>query len=135
MKTRCYNPQENHRHYKNIIVCDEWKNDVKEFYDWSMANGYSDDLSIDRIDTYGNYEPNNCRWTTKTIQARNRCITIGKKYKGTKLDKRTGKYESRITIDRKQIYLGMFISEVDAAIAYNDYVNKNNSSHSLNVIQ
>ena len=79
MKTRCYNPLEIHRHYKNIIVGGGWENDVKEFYDWSMANGYSDDLSIDRIDTYGNYEPNNCRWTTKTIQARNRCITIGKK--------------------------------------------------------
>lgn len=75
MKQRCYN--ENNTRYKHyggrgIAVCDEWRNNFQAFYDWSMANGYKDTLTIDRIDVNGNYEPNNCRWITNKEQQRNR---------------------------------------------------------------
>lgn len=79
MKDRCYNP--NIEHYdcyggRGITICEEWKNNFQAFYDWSMANGYRDDLSIDRINVNGNYEPSNCRWATKVEQMRNRRDTV-----------------------------------------------------------
>lgn len=74
MKKRCYNSKErvyNTYGGRGITVCDEWRNNFLAFYNWSMLNGYSDDLSIDRIDNDGNYEPSNCRWATFTQQQRN----------------------------------------------------------------
>lgn len=75
MKSRCYN--KNVKHYndyggRGIAVCDEWKDDFMSFYNWAMANGYDDTLTIDCIDVNGNYEPNNCRWADKKQQSRNR---------------------------------------------------------------
>lgn len=68
MKQRCFNS--NHKSFKyyggrGITVCDEWKNDFQAFYDWAMANGYKEGLTIDRIDANGNYEPSNCEWVTQ----------------------------------------------------------------------
>ena len=75
MKHRCYG--KNRSDYKDyggrgITVCDEWLHDFTAFYRWSMENGYSDNLTLDRIDVDGNYEPDNCRWTTIIVQANNK---------------------------------------------------------------
>ncbi len=56
---------------RGITLCREWF-DFETFQRWSLANGYQDDLSIDRINNYGNYEPANCRWATQQMQVRNR---------------------------------------------------------------
>lgn len=71
MKNRCSNPKSNRAYVyidRGITVCDEWKNDFKAFYDWAMTNGYSDELTLDRIDNDKGYCPKNCRWTTYKIQ-------------------------------------------------------------------
>ena len=75
IKTRCYNKnRKNFYNYggRGITVCDEWKKDFMSFYNWAMANGYNDTLTIDRIDVNGNYEPSNCRWVDIYTQANNK---------------------------------------------------------------
>jgi len=65
--------QEGYARYgaKGITLCEEWKEDKTKFFEWSLKNGYTDYLAIDRIDSYGNYEPSNCRWTDRATQGRN----------------------------------------------------------------
>lgn len=85
IKGRCLNPNvENYERYgaRGITICDEWKNNFKAFYDWAIANGYQDNLTIDRIDNNGNYEPNNCRWITKKEQQSNTRRNHFIEYKG-----------------------------------------------------
>lgn len=70
MIKRCNDKNKNW--YKNgVKVCEEWLNDFISFYNWAINNGYQDNLTIDRINNNGNYEPSNCRWTTYKKQARN----------------------------------------------------------------
>ena len=54
---------------RGISVCEEW-HQFQPFYEWSMSNGYADDLTIDRINVDGNYEPSNCQWITNAENCR-----------------------------------------------------------------
>lgn len=74
MKSRCY--RKNSQDYylygaRGIKICDEWLNDSNVFCEWSLNNGYKSDLTIDRIDSDGNYCPENCRWVDSDVQSRN----------------------------------------------------------------
>ena len=74
MRSRCNNPNTiSYKYYgaKGVAVCDEW-NSFKAFYTWATKHGYSDELSLDRVDSSGNYEPQNCRWIPISEQQRNR---------------------------------------------------------------
>ena len=83
IKGRCYNS--NNKRYKDygakgITMCDEWKSNFMNFYNWSMKNDYAENLTIDRINNNGNYEPTNCRWTDYKTQNDNRSISLSLTY-------------------------------------------------------
>lgn len=74
MKRRCYNMRDvDYGLYgaNGISVCDEWLHDFQRFYEWAIANGYRDDLFIERKNGKGNYEPSNCCWATIIEQNNN----------------------------------------------------------------
>lgn len=82
MKRRCYNKNNiDYKWYggKGITICCEWLNNTNKFVEWALNNGYEKGLTIDRIDSNGNYEPNNCRWVDMIVQNNNK--TKLKKYK------------------------------------------------------
>lgn len=78
MKGRCYNKtKDNYKYYggRGIIICQEWLDDFMNFYNWAITNGYKEDLTIDRINVDGNYEPSNCRWVDMNTQCNNKTTT------------------------------------------------------------
>ena len=86
MKQRCNNKNAwAYKYYgaKGIRVCDEWQSDYLSFKRWSEENGYVEGLTIDRINTNGDYSPQNCRWVTRKDQANNQTTTIHIEYNGT----------------------------------------------------
>lgn len=120
MKTRCN--KKNHHTFKNyggrgIKICPEWANSYISFRDWSLANGYADNLSIDRIDVNGDYCPENCRWTDASTQAMNKRITAKNTsgVVGVSFNKKTKKFVAYITRNYKMKYLGAFDTLEEAA--------------------
>ncbi len=123
MITRCGSGigTHNYKYYKGrgITVCDEWTGNFEKFEEWALANGYADNLSIDREKSHLGYSPENCRWATKSEQSRNaRPHHDGKsKYRGVKPG-RHGRWVACICSNYIRYYLGEFDTEEEAAIAY-----------------
>ncbi len=89
MKTRCLN--ENDKAYelyggRGIDICFEWLNDFSVFHKWSIENGYSDVLSIDRKNNDKGYYPYNCRWVDKKCQANNKGNNVVIEFKGKSMN-------------------------------------------------
>lgn len=90
MKDRCYNPENRYyKHYggRGITVCDEWLYSFRNYYYWSMNNGFKIELEIDRRDNDGNYCPENCRFVTRKVNVNNR--RCSKKQANTEITKGT----------------------------------------------
>lgn len=138
---RCINKNSEYFHRyggRGISICKDWRVSFIKFKEWSLLNGYGDNLSIDRIDNNGNYEPSNCRWTTKEVQSRNKSVLFSNNssgYKGVTWHIRDRKWNAKISVNNKRIHLGYFDTAIECAKAYNEYVIANNLEHTLNIIK
>ena len=119
MRQRCTDPNiESFKNYggRGIKYSEEWET-FEGFWE-DMQEGYSDDLTLDRIDVNGNYCKENCRWATYTEQARNqRTKSNNKSGKSGVRENSKGKFEAYITADYKQIYLGTYLTFEEAVAA------------------
>lgn len=137
MIRRCYNEKDNRKtgfiKYGGcgITVCNEWKNDRLEFFKWALNNGYDETLSLDRVDSFGNYEPSNCRWTNRTTQSRN--TPKFKKgisgIRGVSFCKTTNRWRATISINNKSITIGRCDTKEECAKLRNKYIEDNNLDH------
>ena len=136
MIRRCTNPKrKDYINYggRGIKVCDRWL-DINNFIN-DMYPSYKEGLTLDRINVNGNYEPNNCRWATQTIQSRNTRklkSTNTSGYRGVSWSKTTKKWIATIKINKKQLYLGAFNNPLDCAKARDKYIIDNNLEHARN---
>jgi hypothetical protein len=119
MMCRCYTKSASGYEYyggRGIKVCNEW-HDFLTFYNWSIDNGYSDDLSIDRIDTNGDYEPSNCRWATWKEQANNKRDSRFITYNGKTMT--LSQWAEYIGIDERTLYKRFSMGwSVEKALTY-----------------
>lgn len=138
VKTRCSNPNcEKYKYYgdKGITICDDWKNNFASFEEWSLKNGYKENLTIDRIDNNKNYEPSNCRWVDWNIQRRNTrkiMSTNTSGYRGVIWHKQNKKWRARIYYNNKKHSLGCFDTKEEAGKAYDVHIIVNNLEHTKN---
>lgn len=141
IKGRCLN--KNYCQYKyyggrEIKVCDEWMDKVNgfmNFYNWSMLNGYTDELSIDRLNPDGDYAPSNCRWATRhqqNMNLRNTQNTSG--YIGISKHSSGTCWYGRVKVYKKAIYTGMSKNIHEAALMRNKYIIENNLDNKLNKV-
>lgn len=135
---RCYKPKDsNYRLYgeRGIRVCAEW-HDRETFFKWALSNGYTDCLTIDRINADGNYTPENCRWADLKAQAQNR---RKRKYCSSQFigirKLKCGVFESRVMIDGKRHHIGRFKSEHEAALERDKFIIASGNIYSkLNIL-
>lgn len=135
MKGRCY-CKTNHDYInyggRGISICKKWLDDFMNFYEWSMNNNYKDNLTIERLDVNGNYEPSNCMWVPKAIQAsntrRNHYVYYNnKKYTIAELAR---KYKLPYSVVYKRLARGWSIDETinikinERIKNYREYINK-----------
>ena len=131
MIARCTN-KHYEEHYKDISYCTEWS-DFLVFKQWALQNGFKENLELDRKENDKGYYPDNCRWTTRNTQVQNTRVLRKNNTSGYRgIRKLRNKWQARISINKKTIYLGVFNNAKEAAIAYDNYVILNNLEHTTN---
>lgn len=123
IKYRVKNPIGSNACYVNITLCDDWL-DFSTFYEWSLANGWKQGLTIDRIETNKGYSPDNCRWTTTIVQSQNRRKTKNNStgYKGVYKNPRGGGYYTIIIYNGKRHQLWGFDTPEQAFEARKEFI-------------
>lgn len=120
MNLRCFDPDDKKfKDYgaRGITVCDQWR-DFSTYANWAFENGYSDELTLDRIDVNGDYTPDNCRWADYFVQSRNSRLrkTNTSGCRGVCFYKRTKQWTARITAGERY-FLGYFDNKEEAISA------------------
>ncbi len=138
IKQRCIN--KNNRDYpyyggRGIDLYKHWHNS-KVFCEWGVNNGYKQGLSLDRIDNDKGYNPDNCRFTTQTVQSRNGRIlrkTNTSGYRGVEKIK-DNYFRARIKVNYKGIHITTNKCRLACAYAYDEYIRDNNLEHTKNFV-
>ena len=132
--SRCNNPK--NKAYKDyggrgITVCDEWLS-ATSFVTWCEGT-YIEGMTLDRIDNDKGYSPENCRWTTKTIQSINQRVGKNNKsgYVGVSWNNKNNNWMAKISWGDLFIYIGSFHTKEEAVLARDNYIIENNLPHKL----
>ena len=134
MRNRCNNPNcKDYTKYGGIGIKVKFV-DYLDFKKWSLLNGYTDELTIDRIDNDGNYKPDNCRWTNKEVQAKNKrkLKRNSSGYIGVSFCRQTNKWRVDIMVNYKSVYLGVYKDKLEAVAVREAYIVNNNLEHTKN---
>ena len=138
MLDRCYN--KNFKRFndyggRGIMVCTEWL-DIKNFVDWvDNKSNWEEGLTLDRIDNDKGYSPDNCTFSTKTIQSINqrKRSTNTSGYVGVSWEAKVSKWRARVTMFKKEKHIGTFNTKEEAVQARDNYIIENNLPHKLSI--
>lgn len=112
MRRRCYDPKSSrYSRYgaRGITICDEWRDNFEAFKAWSLANGFADDLTIDRKDNDNGYTPENCRWIARRPQVYSRSSNRTVTHNGETLS--LAEWADRLGLDAGLLWSRIFREE------------------------